>query len=74
MSLTLILWPALSALASCSPNDPGACAGLEPVHITAATAEHLAANDPQALAGLIEAHEYGQAMGCWGYPVLPNSP
>jgi hypothetical protein len=61
----LILLPALTALASCVQNDPGACAGLEPNYIAAATAEYLAAHDPQALAGMIAYFEYGQRMGCW---------
>jgi hypothetical protein len=55
---------ALAALASCAPTVD-ACAGWRPVRVADATARHMAANDPQALAGLIAHHEFGQRMGCW---------
>ena len=63
---TLILLPALAALASCAesvPND--GCAGWRPVQVADATVDYLASNDPQTLAALIGHQETGTNRGCW---------
>lgn len=63
---TLILLAALGGLASCVQTaTPDACAGWKPVRVSAASLDHLAAHDPQALAALISHHEFGQSQGCW---------
>ncbi len=62
-NLTLPL--ALAALASCATTPSDGCAGWKPVRMAGATVDYLAAQDPEALKGLIGHLEFGRAMGCW---------
>lgn len=56
---------ALLGLASCAPAPNDACAGWEPLQVSAETVDYMAAHDTAGLRGMIAHNEFGQARGCW---------
>lgn len=61
----ILILPLVLAVSACNVAPANECAGWRPVRLSSEAVDYLAANDPQALAGLIAHHEFGQAQGCW---------